>query len=92
MTVKNHSKNYLKQMKKNKMKVELSFDNQAPVTKTWAVITEYPKGAALPALTPEDISPKLYEKLLKSNQLSMSYPDATGKILTAVFDVSGTKA
>jgi hypothetical protein len=53
---------------------------------------EYPKEAVLPALAPEDRSPKLYQKTIESRKLTISYPDATGKTTTVVFDLSAIKS
>lgn len=91
VAIKDHSKDPFKQLKKNKIEVTLAFDSESPITQTWGVV-EYPKDAALPALTPEDRSPKLYQKALKSKQLTLSYPDDAGKIVTVIFDLSSMKS
>jgi len=90
VAIKDHSKDPFKQLKKNKIEVTLTFDSETPITQTWGVV-EYPKDATLPALTPEDRSAKLYQKALKSKQLTISYPDVTGKTMTVIFDLSGLK-
>jgi hypothetical protein len=90
VAIKDHSKDPFKQLRKNKIEVTLAFDSETPITQTWGVV-EYPKDAALPTLTPEDRSPKLYQKALKSKQLTLSYPDVTGKTVTVIFDLSSMK-
>jgi hypothetical protein len=91
VAIKEHSKDPFKQMKKNKLEVQVAFDDAAPVSQTWAVV-EQPKDALLPALAPEDRSPKLYQKAVESRKLTISYPDATGKTTTVVFDLSAMKS
>ncbi|MGD0443113.1 MAG: hypothetical protein ABSA39_04170 [Edaphobacter sp.] len=91
VAIKEHSKDPFKQMKKNKIEVQVALDDAAPVSQTWAVV-EYPKEAVLPALAPEDRSPKLYQKALESKKLTISYPDATGNTKTVVFDLSAMKS
>jgi hypothetical protein len=88
--IKDHSRDPFKQLRKNKIQVTLTFDNAIPDTQNWGVV-EYPKDATLPALTPEDRSAKLYQTILQSKQLTVSYLDADGKTVTAVFDLSGMK-
>jgi hypothetical protein len=88
--IKDHSKDAFKQMRKNKIAVTLAFDSEAPISQTWGVV-EYPKEATLPALAPEDRSPKLYLKFLKSKTVTLSYPDVNGKTATVIFDLSDMK-
>jgi hypothetical protein len=90
VAMKSHSKDPSTQLKKNKIKVVVTFDGAAPMTQEWGAV-DYPKGAISPMLTPQDRSPKLYQKALESKQLTISYPDISGNIVTVVFDLSALK-
>lgn len=89
--VKDHSKNAFTQLKKNKIDVTLTFNNEAPVIQAWGIL-DFPKENSLPMLTPQDRSPKFYQKALKSKKLVMSYPDANGNVTTVSFDLSAMQS
>jgi hypothetical protein len=84
--LKSHSKSLATEMAKNKVSVTLIFDDAAPVTETWAILEDPDSGKQL--LTPRDKQTKVYELVLKSKRLTISYPDKEGKPVTTVFDVS----
>jgi type II secretory pathway component GspD/PulD (secretin) len=84
--LKSHSKSLATEMAKNKVSVTLTFDDAAPVTETWAILQDPDSSEQL--LTPREKQTKLYELVLKSKKLSISYPDKDGKPVTTIFDVS----
>jgi hypothetical protein len=78
------------QMSQNKVSVTLTLDAAIPVSETWAILQDPDSKKQL--LAPRGDYTKLYEKVLKSKRIAISYPDKDGKLIESVFDVSATPA
>jgi hypothetical protein len=83
-------KSLTSQLSQNKVSVTLIFDGGPPVSETWAILQDPDSGKQL--LAPRANYTKLYEQVLKSKQIAVSYPDKDGKLIESVFDVSATPA
>ncbi len=83
-------KSLASQLSQNKVSVTLTFDGGTPVSETWAIIQDPDSGKQL--LVPRANYTKLYEQVLKSKRIAVSYPDKNGKLIESVFDVSATPA
>jgi hypothetical protein len=84
--LKSHNKSLATEMAKNKVTVTLTFDDAAPVTETWAILQD--PDSAKQLLTPREKQTKVYELVLKSKKLAISYPNKDGMPVTTVFDVT----
>jgi hypothetical protein len=83
-------KSLASQLSQNKVSVTLAFDGAPPVSETWAILQDPDSGKQL--LAPRANYTKLYEQVLKSKRIAVSYPDKDGKLIESVFDVSATPA
>lgn len=73
----------LKELRKNKLPVTLTYDDGASVSKTWGVIVV----DDTLAVAPRNDDAKEFSRAMKSKKFTISYTDITGAVVTGVFNI-----
>ncbi len=75
--------NVQKEREKNKLPVQLAYDDGASVSKTWGVI----QFSDALVVAPRDDTEKEFKQVMKSKKFTVSYTDVTGAVVTGVFNI-----
>ena len=89
LPIKDPQKGWLRQVGQNKVPLTIVFGDEPPVSETWGSAQQ--SDNPLPLLCPMNLSSKPFGKALRSNKMSVSYADASGKTVNAVFDLGGMR-
>ncbi|MGA7156563.1 MAG: hypothetical protein WBY53_06940 [Acidobacteriaceae bacterium] len=91
LAMKDHSTNYYRQVKYNKIAVQTTFDDQGQVS-AQCFLAPLSKDDPTPLITQRDYGVVLYRHALASKKLGISLVDDTGKTYTSDFDLTTMQA
>ena len=89
LPIKDPQKGWVRQVGQNKVPLTIVFGDGPPISEVWGAAQQ--SDNPMPLLCPMNLSSKPFGKALRSNKMTVSYADNSGRTVNATFELSDMK-